>query len=112
MTTTILVHLERDPDADQMQLLWWAEIEDVPGYYASAESVTELRALVTEGLDDAAEEYGFDAKDVQWRLITDPEPDELLDKPTVEWAERTFGSPPTEGVHQVASKTVRHLAGV
>jgi len=50
-TVTVVIHRERH----RRTLGWWAESAQVPGWHASADTLTELRALVADGVRFALE---------------------------------------------------------
>ena len=51
MRAELVIHFD---DVD----LWWAEITGVPGFTASAPSLTELRAVVSECLPELSADVG------------------------------------------------------
>jgi hypothetical protein len=48
MAPTFLVHLERTDDGPS----WWAVSEEVPGFSAAADTLTELRTRIRAALSD------------------------------------------------------------
>ncbi len=52
-----LVHIE--PSADEPgSVVWWADVPEVPGFYAAAASLSELEARVGIALAEIASERG------------------------------------------------------
>ena len=63
-----LIHLE--PSADDPGVIWWAEVAEVPGFYAAASSLAELRVRVMDALQEVARETGQAASEVTFHLAS------------------------------------------
>lgn len=63
-----LVHIE--PSEADTGVIWWAEIVQVPGFYAAASSLPELRVRVMDALQDIASDVGHATCGVTFHLAT------------------------------------------
>lgn len=50
--------------------VWWADSPEVPGFTVAADTMSELRALATEGLDFV----GVDVDRLVEHLVVEPQP--------------------------------------
>ena len=65
MLATMAVHLGFDDDE---AVVWWADSDSLPGFYATAPTLTELKRVCREV---AASEYEVDPAELAFDLVID-----------------------------------------
>jgi|BarGraNGADG00212_1021973.scaffolds.fasta_scaffold25914_3 predicted RNase H-like HicB family nuclease len=92
MEVSLQIHLEA---SEQGTPVWWVESEELPGFTASADSLVELRAVVSETLQEFASELLAESGDgsaqievVSERLVVSGVPTTVPDAPTAQVEDR------------------------